>query len=228
MEFSLLPASEPNTSKSNSENQICDSLETLFDSNLTTATEWMDDETQQIVIRDLSTDGSLGFLAMASPSSADEKESNHQLKVTENTEFASTDSLISECGEAIPDEVITPNKNQVKTPRRKLGTERNVTQQAKQLTDKELGNLSAKSLNKYLSGIPKEEAVEIRKRRRCLKNREYSQSSRCKELKRNEKLASSVSRLQNEIHRVQAELDKTQSERDFYKNQILETAYQLL
>ena len=195
--------------------QPCDSLERSLDDVLTTDIFWMDDETQQTMIKDLWDESLLPSLVEVRPTSR-----SHQNESEINNRPIAHICETSADIKGLPDKTHSVTNHQTNNPTitRCSGQKRN---NFVQLRDNELRDLKLKELNKLLSEKPKDEATRIRKRRRSLKNREYSQKTRSQEQQRQFMLKGQVARLESELSRVQAELIKTKKERDLYKNQII-------
>lgn len=218
MDLTGFSISNHNSQETSLENQSCDSLEISLNDSIPT---WIDDETQQMIVKDLWQENSLQSFATATASPKREHESSPHSAIASSFETATKDSMFSACYEGQSDETQSETNRTINTPDTDDTKKRN---QFSQMTEVQLRDLTVKELNKLVSEIPKEEASKIRKRRRSLKNREYSQNSRVKELKKKQCLKSQIANLQNELLRVQAELNRTQNERDLYKNQLLKSA----
>ena len=88
---------------------------------------------------------------------------------------------------------------------------------AYQLSDSELRDLPVRKLNELLRKLPKDKAKTLRKRRRCLKNRNYAQDCRARRAQCKTDLEDKVKRLIKELSRMRKELDDTKKERDHFK-----------
>jgi len=86
------------------------------------------------------------------------------------------------------------------------------------ISDEMLTHLSVRELNKRLHGLPREDVVRLKQKRRTLKNRGYAQNCRSKRLVQRHELELNNRQLQGEIHRLQVELNHTRNERDVYKH----------
>lgn len=86
------------------------------------------------------------------------------------------------------------------------------------ISDEMLTHLSVRELNKRLHGLPREDVVRLKQKRRTLKNRGYAQNCRSKRLVQRHELELNNRQLQGEIHRLQVELNHVRNERDVYKH----------
>ena len=80
--------------------------------------------------------------------------------------------------------------------KRKSGSKRNQNKTNRKvfdlvptLNDGKLEKMTIKELNKYIQGIPKQQAQKIKKRRRILKNRKYALKCRLKTVQKRTKMA---------------------------------------
>jgi len=92
----------------------------------------------------------------------------------------------------------------------------------KEITDQEIANLPVQELNKLLRTIPWEEAARIRKRRRTLKNRGYSLSSRLRKQRDQEDLINENISLKKQLEDGKWELLKVWKEKEAYKRKYLQ------
>ena len=92
----------------------------------------------------------------------------------------------------------------------------------KGITDEEIENLRVQELNKLLRNVPCEEAARIRKRRRNLKNRGYSLSSRLRKQREHEDLTNENTSLKKQLEDRKWKLLKLWKEKEVYKRKYLQ------
>ena len=85
------------------------------------------------------------------------------------------------------------------------------------MTDEQLRDVPVCELNGRLRDLPAEEAEQIRRRRRCLKNRSYAASSRLKRMREQDVLQKQNERLKEELLKAKAEQASVIKDRDMYK-----------
>lgn len=81
------------------------------------------------------------------------------------------------------------------------------------MNDHDLVNLPLRELNKRLRALPKQNAYNMKKRRRTLKNRKYAQNCRSKRLEQKSEMEIQNNHLKTEISRLNKLIDK-------YKNEV--------
>ncbi|KAK6479737.1 mRNAion factor MafG-like isoform X1 [Huso huso] len=82
------------------------------------------------------------------------------------------------------------------------------------LTDEELVTMSVRELNQHLRGLTKEEILQLKQRRRTLKNRGYAASCRVKRVTQKEELEKQKAELQQEVEKLASENASMKEELD--------------
>ncbi|XP_073444307.1 transcription factor MafG [Dendrobates tinctorius] len=82
------------------------------------------------------------------------------------------------------------------------------------LTDEELVTMSVRELNQHLRGLTKEEIIQLKQRRRTLKNRGYAASCRVKRVTQKEELEKQKAELQQEVEKLASENASMRQELD--------------
>lgn len=80
------------------------------------------------------------------------------------------------------------------------------------ISDDELIGLSVKDLNKILKGRNKQEVLQLKQRRRTLKNRGYAANCREKRLSQKDILENEKKEIENDIEALQAETIQMQKD----------------
>ena len=101
-------------------------------------------------------------------------------------------------------------------------TNRKVFDPVPTLGDGKLEKMTIKELNKYIQGIPKQQAQKIKKRRRILKNRKYSLKCRLKTVQKRTKMAEENKSLEKRISAAKEELKTVTKQRDYDKSKYLQ------
>lgn len=91
----------------------------------------------------------------------------------------------------------------------------------KQMTDRDLIDLSIRDLNHLLKRADRDTASRLKQRRRTLKNRGYAQSCRSRRVQVTGDLEKSKRELEEQISATTEELNCMRQERDWYKRQLL-------
>ncbi|XP_054564905.1 transcription factor MafG isoform X1 [Eptesicus fuscus] len=99
-----------------------------------------------------------------------------------------------------PRVMTTPNKGS-----KALKVKREPGENGTSLTDEELVTMSVRELNQHLRGLSKEEIVQLKQRRRTLKNRGYAASCRVKRVTQKEELEKQKAELQQEVEKLASE-----------------------
>ncbi|XP_010616951.1 transcription factor MafG isoform X1 [Fukomys damarensis] len=99
-----------------------------------------------------------------------------------------------------PQVMTTPNKGS-----KALKVKREPGENGTSLTDEELVTMSVRELNQHLRGLSKEEIIQLKQRRRTLKNRGYAASCRVKRVTQKEELEKQKAELQQEVEKLASE-----------------------
>ncbi|KAM9045300.1 transcription factor MafG isoform 1-T1 [Megaptera novaeangliae] len=99
-----------------------------------------------------------------------------------------------------PRVMTTPNKGN-----KALKVKREPGENGTSLTDEELVTMSVRELNQHLRGLSKEEIIQLKQRRRTLKNRGYAASCRVKRVTQKEELEKQKAELQQEVEKLASE-----------------------
>lgn len=89
---------------------------------------------------------------------------------------------------------------------------------------KQLVNLSVRELNKRLHGVPREEVVKLKQKRRTLKNRGYAQNCRSKRMLQRQDLEENNKQLVTSSERMRTELERAVQECGLLRRQLEEYA----
>lgn len=98
------------------------------------------------------------------------------------------------------------------------GTPKNI----EEISDEEIKNLRVQELNKLLRGVPRDEAVKIRRKRRNLKNRGYALRCRMRRQQFQEDLSNENQILKRQLEDDREQLRKVMKERNVYKRKFLQ------
>ena len=98
------------------------------------------------------------------------------------------------------------------------GTPRNI----EEISDEEIKNLRVQQLNKLLRGVPRDEAVKIRRKRRNLKNRGYALRCRMRRQQFQKDLFNENQLLKRQLEDDREKLRKVLKERNIYKGKLLQ------
>ncbi|XP_051529340.1 transcription factor MafG-like isoform X3 [Myxocyprinus asiaticus] len=127
--------------------------------------------------------------------------------MTDNTcrEIHGTVNLVDRrldlCGlPVVPRGMTTTNKGN-----KALKVKREPGENGTSLTDDELVSMSVRELNQHLRGLSKEEILQLKQRRRTLKNRGYAASCRVKRVTQKEELERQKAKLQQEVEKLASE-----------------------
>lgn len=91
-----------------------------------------------------------------------------------------------------------------------------------QLTDFEVATLPIRELNIRLRNLPQAEVLQIRKRRRSLRNRDYATNCRRRRAAVKESLLTENQQLRDHLREANETLSKALKERDSYKRKLAE------
>ncbi|VDI66121.1 uncharacterized protein LOC143080320 [Mytilus galloprovincialis] len=87
------------------------------------------------------------------------------------------------------------------------------------LEDEELVALPVRELNRRLQGLPKEDVVKLKQKRRTLKNRGYAQNCRSKRMHQRQSLEVTNKTLESQVRQLQRQQAVLMRECRFYKQQ---------
>uniref|UniRef100_A0A8C8FX50 Transcription factor MafG n=3 Tax=Oncorhynchus tshawytscha TaxID=74940 RepID=A0A8C8FX50_ONCTS len=107
----------------------------------------------------------------------------------------------------------TPNKGN-----KALKVKREPGENGTTLTDDELVTMSVRELNQHLRGLTKDEILQLKQRRRTLKNRGYAASCRVKRVTQKEELEKQKSQLQQEVDKLASENASMRAELDHLRS----------
>lgn len=93
---------------------------------------------------------------------------------------------------------------------------------SEQITDLEIATLPIRELNKRMKNLPQAEVLQIRKRRRSLRNRDYATNCRRRRTAVKESLLTENQRLQDQLRAANEVLSRAVKERDSYKRKFSE------
>ncbi|MEJ1284130.1 v-maf musculoaponeurotic fibrosarcoma oncogene family protein G (avian) [Cricetulus griseus] len=114
-----------------------------------------------------------------------------------------------------PRVMTTPNKGN-----KALKVKREPGENGTSLTDEELVTMSVRELNQHLRGLSKEEIIQLKQRRRTLKNRGYAASCRVKRVTQKEELEKQKAELQQEVEKLASENASMKLELDALRSKI--------
>nr|XP_005164309.2 transcription factor MafG isoform X2 [Danio rerio] len=114
--------------------------------------------------------------------------------------WALTPDLLSRAVESSIRGMTTTNK-----ANKALKVKREPGENGTSLTDDELVSMSVRELNQHLRGLTKDEILQLKQRRRTLKNRGYAASCRVKRVTQKEELEKQKAELQQEVEKLASE-----------------------
>eukprot|EP00064_Thunnus_orientalis_P016848 superscaffoldBa00003427_g16920 len=108
----------------------------------------------------------------------------------------------SSCGRVCSEEQGSCGMTTTNKGNKALKVKREPGENGTSLTDDELVTMSVRELNQHLRGLTKEEILQLKQRRRTLKNRGYAASCRVKRVTQKEELEKQKAQLQQEVDKL--------------------------
>ncbi|TRY85508.1 hypothetical protein DNTS_016010 [Danionella cerebrum] len=150
------------------------------------------------------------FLELKREGDLHEKTASTRQRSVQNSPFQKLSSRAVESGSR---GMTTTNK-----ANKALKVKREPGENGTSLTDDELVSMSVRELNQHLRGLTKEEILQLKQRRRTLKNRGYAASCRVKRVTQKEELEKQKAELQQEVEKLASENASMKVELDLLRS----------